>query len=98
MALRSFDPGRVWIILGGRDKGGDFASLAVDIKERARAVLAMGEAGPAIARDLKRPLAGAVPVHVLPGLGEAFREATAGARAGDVILLGEWIREGRGGA
>jgi UDP-N-acetylmuramoylalanine--D-glutamate ligase len=87
MALRSFPPGRVWIILGGRDKGGDFASLAVDIKERARMVLAMGEAGPGIAAALKGPLAGSVPVQVLPGLAEAVRSATGGARAGDVILL-----------
>jgi UDP-N-acetylmuramoylalanine--D-glutamate ligase len=87
MALRSFPAGRVLVILGGRDKGGNFAALAAELGGRARAVYAIGEAGPRIAEALATGLGKAVPVHILPGLAEAVPAAAAVARAGDVVLL-----------
>jgi UDP-N-acetylmuramoylalanine--D-glutamate ligase len=87
MALRAFAPGHVLIILGGRDKGSDFADLAADLQVRARGVFAMGEAGPAIARALGPVLPLSLPVTVLPDLEAAVNAAGAVAAAGDVILL-----------
>ncbi len=86
-ALRAFACGRVLVILGGRDKGGDFASLVPDLRRQARAVYAMGEAGPAIAEALRPGLPGEMPVSVVPDLAAAVTAATAAANAGDVILL-----------
>ena len=86
-ALRAFDRGRVLVILGGHDKGGNFASLVPDLRQQARAVYAMGEAGPAIAEALRPGLPAELPVDVVPDLAAAVTAATAAATAGDVILL-----------
>jgi UDP-N-acetylmuramoylalanine--D-glutamate ligase len=87
MALRAFAPGHVQIILGGRDKGSDFAALAGDLRERARAVYAMGEAGPAIAAALAPVLPASLPITTLPDLEAAVQAAGEAAADGDVILL-----------
>jgi len=87
VALRAFDRGRVLVILGGRDKGGDFATLVPDLSQQARAVYAMGEAGPAIAAALRPGLPPELTVRVVPDLAAAVSAATAAAAAGDVILL-----------
>jgi len=86
-ALRAFPPGRVLVILGGRDKGGEFASLLPALRQQARAVFTMGEAGAAIAAALGPGLAGVLPLTVVPDLDAAVTAATAAATAGDVILL-----------
>ncbi len=87
VALRAFDRGRVLVILGGRDKGGDFASLVPDLGRQARAVYAIGEAGPAIAAALRPGLPAELPMDVVPDLATAVTAAAAAATAGDVILL-----------
>lgn len=87
MALRSFPAGRVILILGGKDKGADFSALVPDLKERARLVLAIGQAAERIAGALQPALEDSVAVEVLPGMSEAVREAARVARPGDVVLL-----------
>lgn len=82
-ALRSFPAGTVHLILGGRDKGGDWPSLIPLLQERVRSVLLVGQAADTIAHALQ----GAVPVRdwatVPAAVAAGFREA----RPGDVVLL-----------
>ncbi len=87
MALRSFPAGRVVILLGGRDKGGDFAALVPDLADRAHRVICLGEAGPRIAAALAGPLAGRVALEVAADMEEAVARAAAAARRGDTVLL-----------
>ena len=91
-ALRSFQPlhhrlesvGRpVVLLLGGRDKGGDFAELSRALKG-ARAVLAYGEAAGRVASELDA----AVPLEKLGSdFGQELSRARALARPGDAVLL-----------
>ncbi|HZE88496.1 MAG TPA: UDP-N-acetylmuramoyl-L-alanine--D-glutamate ligase, partial [Verrucomicrobiae bacterium] len=81
-AIQSFDTPIV-LLLGGRDKGGDFASLIPHLRERVRAVVTFGEAGPRIAARLK----GAIPILEGGPLAAAARAAVEAARPGDVVLL-----------
>ncbi|MEE8557347.1 MAG: UDP-N-acetylmuramoyl-L-alanine--D-glutamate ligase [Myxococcota bacterium] len=71
----------VWIG-GGRNKGLDFAPLA-RAAGRARAAIVYGEA----AADLEKCLEGHCPVTRTRTLEDAFREAVALARSGEVVLL-----------
>ena len=45
-SLEGYAPGSVLLILGGRDKHGDFAALAELVRRNARVVLTIGEAAP----------------------------------------------------
>jgi len=82
VALRSFDR-PVVLILGGRHKGEPYSSLAPDLKERARAVVAYGEAAPRIVSDL----GGSVDTKVESGIDAVVRAAAELTRPGDVVLL-----------
>jgi len=81
-AVEAFDA-PVVLLLGGRDKGGDFASLVPALAGRVRAVVTFGEAGPLIAERLE----GSLPVIRGGPLGQATRVAIEAARPGDVVLL-----------
>jgi UDP-N-acetylmuramoylalanine--D-glutamate ligase len=82
-ALAAF-PGRtVHAILGGRDKGARWTDLEPALRTRARRVLLVGEAAPAIAAAL----ADAVPCVSCGTVASAVREGFAGAEPGDVVLL-----------
>ncbi len=80
-SLASID-GPVIVILGGRDKEGDFASLVPYLKSARRAVL-IGEARDVIARAL----AGRVDMARASDMGDAVRTARAAAQPGDTVLL-----------
>ncbi len=83
-ALAAFPGRRVWLILGGRDKGGDFASMTGLLRERAACVLTIGEA----AATIEKQLAGAVPLVAARELETAVREgARLAAAEGGVVLL-----------
>lgn len=72
------------LLLGGRHKGEPYGRLAAVLGDRCRAVLAFGEAGPLIARDL----GGRVPVEeVPPDLALVLARARALAQPGDAVLL-----------
>ena len=80
-SLASID-GPVIVILGGRDKEGDFRALLPHLKSARRAVL-IGEAKDVIARALK----GRVDVAQASDMKDAVRAARAAAQPGDTVLL-----------
>ncbi|HEU4928289.1 MAG TPA: UDP-N-acetylmuramoyl-L-alanine--D-glutamate ligase [Candidatus Krumholzibacteria bacterium] len=80
-SLASID-GPVIVILGGRDKEGDFTALLPHLKSTRRAVL-IGEAKDVIARALK----GRVEMAQASDMRDAVRAARASARPGDTVLL-----------
>lgn len=82
VALEAFERPLV-VILGGKHKGSPYAPLARRLAERARAVLAIGQAAPMIAAQLD----GAVEVEEVGTLERAVVRARELARPGDVVLL-----------
>ena len=91
-ALKAIDafPQRLWIILGGKDKGTDYAPLRSALERRAKAVLLIGaeEGYPYAAAPLIRTaLAGAVPLVGCGTLKRAVRYAREHAQSGDTVLL-----------
>lgn len=81
--LASFEPGRVHLILGGRDKGGDWEALVPEIRRYAKRLLLVGEAAPA----LHGRLSGAAPMLDCGTVARAVRAGFEGAVPGDVVLL-----------
>ncbi|HLH04140.1 MAG TPA: UDP-N-acetylmuramoyl-L-alanine--D-glutamate ligase [Bryobacteraceae bacterium] len=81
-AVASF-PGNLWIILGGKDKGSDYAPLAEALREKAKRALLIGAATQLIAEALKDR----VPLEDCGTLERAVRYAREHAEAGDFVLL-----------
>jgi len=79
-ALESFD-GRLWVILGGKDKGSDYIILEPLLKQKAQGVLLIGAAAPLIEAQLK------IPTTRAETLDNAVATAYRAARAGDTVLL-----------
>ncbi len=71
------------LLLGGRHKGEPYSRLADRLRERCRAVVAYGEAGPQIVNDLKSEL------KVIPAgsFADVLEKARALAQPGDAVLL-----------
>jgi UDP-N-acetylmuramoylalanine--D-glutamate ligase len=82
-ALEGFADGTVILILGGRDKHGDFAALGPLVSRRARAVLTIGEA----AETIERSLSAAVSIERCGAMPAAVARAAELARPGDTVLL-----------
>jgi UDP-N-acetylmuramoylalanine--D-glutamate ligase len=84
-ALKAIDafPNGLWIILGGKDKGSDYAPLRAPLAERAKGVLLIGAAAPLI----RKALDGAVPLSDCEILERAVAHAHAHAAPGDTVLL-----------
>lgn len=82
MSLASFeDP--VVLILGGKDKGGDYGILRALIKNKCRALVLIGEA-----KDLiRRALEGAAPLVEAASMQEAVARCRELSQPGDVVLL-----------
>jgi len=81
-ALEAF-PGNLLVILGGKDKGGDFRPLQALLRERARRALLIGAAREKIAVQL----GGCVPAELLETLPEAVARVAELAAPGDIVLL-----------
>jgi UDP-N-acetylmuramoylalanine--D-glutamate ligase len=81
-AIEAF-PGGLLVILGGKDKDGDFAPLAEFLRQRARQVFLIGAA----AQKIEAQLAGAVPLAQAGTLDRAVTLASELARPGDTVLL-----------
>lgn len=81
-AIDSFDE-KLWIILGGKDKGGSYEPLVEALQRTARAALLIGAAAPLI----RQTLDGRVPYVECGVLREAIEYAHAHAVPGDVVLL-----------
>jgi UDP-N-acetylmuramoylalanine--D-glutamate ligase len=73
----------IWLIAGGRDKGGDFSRLAPAIRQRVKQLVLIGEAAPVIANAVP----GYKAIVRARTLREAVEAAAAGAAAGEVVLL-----------
>ena len=81
-AIESFE-GRLVPIIGGKFKGGDFRDLKPALQGRAKAVIAIGEARPA----LKQALGDQLAVVEAGSMAEAVRAALAAAPPGGTVLL-----------
>ena len=81
-AIAAF-PGRLWVILGGKDKNTDYAPLAAPLKEKAHTALLIGAA----ASKIEAALGGSVPLISCETIDRAVDEARSRARAGDTVLL-----------
>jgi len=73
----------VLLILGGRDKQGDFAALAPEVARAARLVFTIGEA----AEKIERALAGRVSLERCGTMEKAVLRAAACAGGGETVLL-----------
>jgi UDP-N-acetylmuramoylalanine--D-glutamate ligase len=81
-ALESF-PGRIHLILGGKDKKSDYTTLRPLLKERVKRVYTIGAA----ADKIEAHIAGAAEVVHAETLPTAVSRAHDAAEAGDVVLL-----------
>ncbi|MGB0910598.1 MAG: UDP-N-acetylmuramoyl-L-alanine--D-glutamate ligase [Nitrospirales bacterium] len=81
-AMASFDE-PLLLIVGGKDKGGDFTKLHELIQKKVTTVIAIGEAASRIVSSLKQVM---TPI-VAHDLQEAITTAAREARNGDVVLF-----------
>lgn len=81
-ALESFEGG-LWVILGGKDKGGSYAPLRELLAARAKAALLIGAAAEKIAGELE----GTVRLARCGDLKTAVEVARREAERGDTVLL-----------
>jgi len=82
VALQSY-PGPIILILGGKDKGGDFTELIPFFTDKIKLIIAIGQARPKILaalRDAARP-------RSVEGLRDAVKITRESAKPGDVVLL-----------
>jgi UDP-N-acetylmuramoylalanine--D-glutamate ligase len=85
-ALETFDGG-VRAIMGGSLKGGAFEGLVTPVAERCVACYLIGEAAEVLERDLGPARDAGVELRRSGDLGTAFRDASAAAAPGEVVLL-----------
>ena len=81
-ALESLDRKAV-LIAGGRDKGGDYASVLPIVKEKIKAMVLIGEAR----EKMTRTFSGTVDVFEAETMKEAVERARRLAEKGDAVLL-----------
>jgi UDP-N-acetylmuramoylalanine--D-glutamate ligase len=81
-ALDAF-PGRLLVILGGKDKGSDYTLLQQPLREKALLALLIGAA----ADKIEAQLSGSAPIERAGTLERALEIAAQRARPGDVVLL-----------
>jgi UDP-N-acetylmuramoylalanine--D-glutamate ligase len=88
-AIEAF-AGNLWVILGGKDKGSDYAPLREPLEARAKGVLLIGAEPPyeyAAAPLIKAALQGSVELIDCGSLEAAVGYARKHAAAGDTVLL-----------
>ena len=81
-ALDAF-PGRILVILGGKDKGSDYTPLRKPLREKGVLALLIGAA----AGKIESQIAGSVAIDRVDTLDRAVESARHAARRGDVVLL-----------
>ncbi|HEB37010.1 MAG TPA: UDP-N-acetylmuramoyl-L-alanine--D-glutamate ligase [Candidatus Aminicenantes bacterium] len=81
-SIQSFDR-KIILILGGRDKGGDFKKLRKPVKENIKRIILLGEATEKIRTTLK----GIVPMETVSSIEEAVRLGYSRAKPQEVMLL-----------
>ncbi|HEX2833296.1 MAG TPA: UDP-N-acetylmuramoyl-L-alanine--D-glutamate ligase [Thermoanaerobaculia bacterium] len=82
-ALGGFDPSSVILILGGKDKAGEFEKMRELVASKARVVLTIGAAATRIAEALE----GAAEIVPAGDLNRAVQWARAHAKSGETVLL-----------
>ena len=81
-SLQAF-PGRIVIILGGKDKDSDYRLLRDSLREKAVLALLIGDAAGKIASQIE----GSVAIERMGTLQHAVQFAAQSAHAGDIVLL-----------
>ena len=81
-ALDAF-PGRILIVLGGKDKGSDYTVLQKPLREKAILALLIGAA----ADKIEKQIAGSVAIERAGTIERAVEAASLAARPGDVVVL-----------
>jgi UDP-N-acetylmuramoylalanine--D-glutamate ligase len=81
-ALESF-PANIHLVLGGKDKGSDYAVLTDLIRQRVTRVYTIGAAAAKIESQIK----GSAEIDHAETLETAIKRAAAGAKPGDIVLL-----------
>lgn len=81
-ALDAF-PGRILIVLGGKDKGSDYTLLQESLREKAVLALLIGAA----AEKIEKQISGSVAIERAGTIVRAVEIASHAARSGDVVLL-----------
>jgi len=81
-ALDAF-PGRILVILGGKDKGSDYTVLQKPLREKTILALLIGAAS----EKIEKQIAGSVAVERAGTIERAVEIASHAARPGDVVLL-----------
>jgi UDP-N-acetylmuramoylalanine--D-glutamate ligase len=82
-SLESFPPSSVLLILGGKDKAGEFERMRALVAEKTRAVITIGKAAERIAEALD----GAATIVPMGDMERAIGWARENARDGDTVLL-----------
>ncbi len=86
VGLRAFEGG-VHAILGGSEKGEDYAPLLDPVRERCRACYLNGASVGRLAEALAPAVVAGVELHLCEDLDEAVRLAAAAAQPGETVLL-----------
>jgi UDP-N-acetylmuramoylalanine--D-glutamate ligase len=81
-ALEAF-PGRILVILGGKDKGSDYTVLQKPLREKAILGLLIGAA----AEKIEKQIAGSVALDRAGTMERAVEIASHAAQSGDIVLL-----------
>ncbi len=81
-ALECFS-GPIILIMGGRDKGGDFSALTEPVRSNVKTLILLGEA----ADLLQGVFDGVAPIRKATGMADAVAKARALAAPGDAVLL-----------
>jgi UDP-N-acetylmuramoylalanine--D-glutamate ligase len=81
-ALEAF-PGRILVILGGKDKGSDYTALQKLLREKVILALLIGAAS----EKIEKQIAGSVAIERAGTIERAVEIASHAARPGDVVLL-----------
>lgn len=82
-SLEGFEDGTVHLILGGRNKGADLATLAPIVQQKVRRAYLIGES----AGDFEKALQGVVPLEPSETMERAVRSAAQQAKAGEAVVL-----------
>ena len=81
-ALDAF-PGKILVVLGGKDKGSDYTALQKPLREKAILALLIGAA----AEKIEKQITGSVAIERAGTIERAVEIASHAARPGDVVLL-----------
>jgi len=81
-ALEAF-PGRIIVVLGGKDKDSDYTQLRTALREKTILALLIGSA----ADKIEKQIEGSVAIRRSETLQNAVQFAAQAAHAGDIVLL-----------